>query len=36
MLRTGDATWRAGEVAALRTRIPAEAPVQPKKTSTSA
>ena len=35
MLRTDDATWRAGEVAALRTRT-AEATGQPKKTSASA
>ena len=36
LLRTDDAAWRAGQVAAVRTRIPTQAPVQPKKTSTSA
>jgi hypothetical protein len=36
ILRTDDATWRAGEVATLRPRISVEPPAQPKKTSTSA
>lgn len=35
ILRTDDRTWRTGQVAPLRVAVPAEAPAQPKKTSTS-